>query len=75
MVSEGSANGGICLFEHEQYWKTYNINLIHIAPSVNTKNLLLFSARIFKQSMGAWNRVGIGLSYRAARLAVSIPWN
>jgi hypothetical protein len=33
---------------------------------------------IFKQSMGARNRVGIGLSYRTAslhRLAEWIPWN
>jgi hypothetical protein len=36
------------------------------------------SAGIFKQSMGARNRVGIGLSYRPARLlrlAELIPWN
>ncbi len=35
-------------------------------------------AGIFKQSMGARNRVGIGLSYRLARLhrlVVLIPWN
>ncbi len=35
-------------------------------------------AGIFKQSMGARNRVGIGLSYRPARLhrlAKFIPWN
>ncbi len=35
-------------------------------------------AGIFKQSMGARNRVGIGLSYRPAglhRLAEFIPWN
>jgi len=35
-------------------------------------------AGIFKQSMGARNRVGIGLSYRPARLhrlAKCIPWN
>jgi hypothetical protein len=35
-------------------------------------------ARILKQSMGARNRVGIGLSYRPARLhrlAEGIPWN
>jgi hypothetical protein len=35
-------------------------------------------AGIFKQSMGTSNRVGIGLSYRPARLhrqAESIPWN
>ncbi len=36
------------------------------------------SAGILEQSMGARNRVGIGLSYRPARphrLADSIPWN
>jgi hypothetical protein len=36
------------------------------------------SAGIFKQSMGARNRVGIGLSYRPDRLhrlAELIPWN
>jgi hypothetical protein len=36
------------------------------------------SAGIFKQSMGARNRVGIGLLYRPARLhrlAETIPWN
>jgi hypothetical protein len=38
----------------------------------------LSSAGIFKQSMGARNKVGIGLSYRPAwlhRLAEFIPWN
>jgi hypothetical protein len=36
------------------------------------------SAGIVKQSVGARNRVGIGLSYRPARLhrlAELIPWN
>ncbi len=36
------------------------------------------SAGLFKQSMGARNRIGIGLSYRPARLyavAELIPWN
>ncbi len=33
------------------------------------------SAGIFKQSKGATNRVGIGLSYRSTRLAELIPWN
>ncbi len=35
-------------------------------------------AGIFKQSMGSRNRVGIGLSYRPARLhrlAEFVPWN
>jgi hypothetical protein len=42
-----------------------------------TSNVMA-SAGIFKQSMGARNRVGIELSYRAAslqRLAEWIPWN
>jgi hypothetical protein len=36
------------------------------------------NAGIFKQSMGARNQVGIGLSYRPARLhslAELVPWN
>jgi len=36
-----------------------------------------FCAGILEQSMGAWNRVGTGLSYRPARLhrlAASLPW-
>jgi hypothetical protein len=36
------------------------------------------SAGIFKQSLGARNRVGIGLSYRPVRLhslASFVPWN
>jgi hypothetical protein len=36
------------------------------------------SAGIFKQSMGSWNRVGIVLPYRPARLhslAELVPWN
>jgi hypothetical protein len=36
------------------------------------------SACIFKESVGARNRVGIGLSYRPARLhrlAEFVPWN
>ncbi len=46
--------------------------------SVPTAVKIQTSAGIFKQSMGASNRVGIGLSYRAARLhrlAKFIPWN
>ncbi len=40
--------------------------------------LLSYRAGIFKKSMGARNRGGIGLSYRPARLhrlAEFIPWN
>jgi hypothetical protein len=39
---------------------------------------VLTCAGIFKQSKGARNRVGIGLSYRPARLhslAELVPWN
>jgi hypothetical protein len=39
---------------------------------------LLFSAGIFKESVGARNRIGIGLSYlpaRQHRLTELIPWN
>jgi hypothetical protein len=39
---------------------------------------LKFGAGIFKQSVGARNRAGKGLSYRPARLnrlAELIPWN
>jgi hypothetical protein len=32
-------------------------------------------AGIFKESMGARNRGGIGLLYQPARLAEIIPWN
>jgi hypothetical protein len=46
--------------------------------STSRGRLWAIGAGIFKQSMGARNRVGIGLSYRPARLhrlAESIPWN
>ncbi len=33
-------------------------------------NSTLIAARIFKQSIGAWNRVEIGLSYRPARAGI-----
>ncbi len=66
-----------------QYWHLQNprqgTDVVHIAFNLfiivqsNWKR-----AGIFKQSMGARNRVGIGLSYQPARLhrlAESIPWN
>ncbi len=43
---------------------------------IGTENMT--SGGIFKQSMGARNRVGLGLSYRPARLqrpAEMVPWN
>ncbi len=45
---------------------------------IHIRNSVGFIAGIFKQSMGARNRVGIGLSYRPARLhslAELVPWN
>ncbi len=47
-------------------------------PLINQQTRAKIWAGIFKQSMGARNRVGIGLSYHPARLhrlAESIPWN
>jgi hypothetical protein len=54
-------------------WDTVNViySLFHCA-------VFIYRAGIFKQSMGARNRVGIGLSYRPARLqriAEFIPLN
>jgi hypothetical protein len=43
-----------------------------------TKTVFICCAGIFKQSMGARNRVGIGLPYRPARLhslAELVPWS
>jgi hypothetical protein len=53
----------ICIMSH-----------IHAVPHCSFD----ISAGIFKQSMGTWNRVGIELSYRPARLhrlVELIPWN
>jgi hypothetical protein len=50
-----------------------------IKPILPTLGRLGFlCAGIFKQSMGARNRVGLGLSYRPSRLhslAELVPWN
>ncbi len=49
-----------------------------LARSTSGLKIRWDSAGIFKQSMGAGNRVRIGLSYRPARLhrlAELIPWN
>jgi hypothetical protein len=48
------------------------------APLLRTQAVLQFSAGIFKQSMGARNRVRIGLPYQPAwlqSLAELVPWN
>jgi hypothetical protein len=50
--------------------------MVHIQVSIDGQDRLC--AGIFKQSMGTRNRVGVGLSYRPARLkrlAKLIPWN
>jgi hypothetical protein len=61
--------------------ETIFLNLIHIrSPGIDSKESIpsayVACAGTFKQSMGAWNQVGIGLLYRPARLyglAESIP--
>jgi hypothetical protein len=62
----------------------YKVTLTLFKPVPKLKSerwvsqFLLVSAGIVKQSMGARNRVGIGLSYRLARLhclPVMVPWN
>jgi hypothetical protein len=47
-------------------------------PLSSLNSVLINRAGIFQQSIGARNRVGIGLSYRPARihkLAELVPWN
>jgi hypothetical protein len=39
------------------------------------ENLKIFCAGIFKQSMGARNRVGLGLPARTQSLAEFVSWN
>ncbi len=56
----------------------HNYVLSKIFRSYSHHTEVQISAGIFKQSMGARNRVGIGLSYRLARLhslAELVPWN
>jgi hypothetical protein len=51
---------------------------LFLSSSSHAKKDKELSAGIFKQSMGARNRGGIGLSYRPARLhslAELVPWN
>ncbi len=59
--------------EEMPIWKRSQAGVCHIPLCV-----WVCRAGIFKQSMGARNRVGIGLSYQPARLhrlAEFIPWN
>jgi hypothetical protein len=57
-----------------------NVNnpVVLISSELKDRDVVLNCAGIFKQSIGARNRVGIGLSYRPARLhrlAELVPWN
>ncbi len=69
-------NLGCQLYEFQLIRKIYPLNFFLVAGGA--KKLVLDCAGIFKQSMGARNRVGIGLSYRTTRLyrlAELIHWN
>ncbi len=62
--------------EWQSYWSTHFQHAIYDSRRQRMKADSWTG--IFKQSMGARNRVGIGLSYRPARrhrLAEFIPWN
>ncbi len=65
----------------EEYARKLHVGLFLTSqnmPSVRGMSPEVNRAGIFKQSMGARNRVGIELSYRPARLhrlAEFIPWN
>ncbi len=53
------------------------VNILLQLLGYSTISASVFCAGIFKQSMGARNRVGIGLSYQPARLhsmAELVPW-
>jgi hypothetical protein len=60
---------------------TSEINPVEIYCDVTenaAESYIFSSSGIFKHSMGAWNRVRIGLLYRTARvqrLAELLPWN
>jgi hypothetical protein len=55
--------------EQQSHFNEKLISELHVeVGSIQT------SARICKQSIGARNRVGIGLPYRPARLEL-VPWN
>jgi hypothetical protein len=58
---DGQQHRGAIILEDAQLYS------IHILPSY-TVMCVLHSAGILEQSIGARNRVGIGLSYRLARL-------
>jgi hypothetical protein len=77
-----SFNGGHCTYGEVQYTLTGQMYFVfcRLYPSSlqQPRQCLAPTEGIFKQSMGARNRVGIGFSYRPARLhrlAEFIPWN
>jgi hypothetical protein len=66
------------LFLGIQKWKIVSSACREEERDILKSQYFLYRAGIFKQSMGARNRVGIVLSYRPARLhrlAELIPWN
>jgi hypothetical protein len=61
-----------------EYKRSYQEGFNIISGCLIQKTIKSDCTGIFKQSIGARNRVGIGLSYRPARLhrlAELIPWN
>jgi hypothetical protein len=63
---------------HREYPSTLTLTHKHILPPLHSPSPLSTSiscAGIFKQSMGARNRVGIGLWERLQRMAELIPWD
>jgi hypothetical protein len=66
------------MMHSESFWALFMEDNIVVSSLLLIFFVLAARAGIFKQAMGARNRVGIGLSYRPARLhrlAELIPWN
>jgi hypothetical protein len=76
MTGEGGW-GGAKSYEGEKVWSSINHSMLSAGPAYRAVlSEAENSAGILEQSMGARNRVGIGLSYRPAWLHVlaeSIP--
>jgi hypothetical protein len=68
---------GLDLWKAQKRKDKENCDILLPATSMYLSSTMI-CAGIFKQSLGARNRVGIGFSYRPARLdrlAEFIPWN
>jgi hypothetical protein len=68
----------VCLMGHIVFGPIFRLYCFCRQWVILLDLLRVYRAKFFKQSMGARNRVGIGLSYRPARLhrlAELIPWN